>query len=103
MPYAFHYFDLESYQMGFSPELDESANQAKEVEEWVRSEIHHQGLEDTTEVFEHLVQMAAAELGLNPHTNKLTLLNRVFNHIQSQKPGKLKRDKLKKITDSLRR
>ena len=95
------YFGLDSYSLGFSPELEPFAQMANGIEEWARREINSQGLEDTVDTFDFLIQSKMSEMGISSQTNKLRLLERLTQQIAKARPKDDSRDKIKKITENL--
>ena len=74
---------------------------ATKVEQWARKEIYRRGMENGTEVFDYLMKELSHDLGLPEYTHKLTLLEKVSEFIEKNKPKTENRDKIKKVKEAL--
>jgi len=99
-PYSVTFFELDGYRMGDSKEFDQWYVKAESIERWARSQIKTRGLEDKLEVYDYLIQETADKLGLSQHTNKLMLLDSIYNHTQKDvKPDT--RAKIRRVREKL--
>jgi hypothetical protein len=99
-PYSIEFFELQGYRTGDMAEFDEWTRRAESIERWARSQIRTRGLEDSLGVYNFLIQETADKLGLSPHTNKLMLLDEIYEHTQKgNKPDT--RAKIKKVREQL--